>query len=761
MLNFVNNLFLKILFIFIVFFIFTTLHAETSKNIIIEGNDNIDNELIYSIIGNKIEDSSENNLNNIIKTLYSTGYFKNIEIENLEKNIILKIKENPSIRNVSFTGNKRFKKEEIFETFKLEDYFQTYNEYKIDKFINDFTNLYASFGYNVVKFEYEIMKEDSNSNFVDIQFNIDEGKISKINKIYFIDNITFDSDKLRSIIKSKQASLIRLFGSTNYKEYQIKNDLNSLINFYKQNGFRDIKIKYQSEFISSRNKFNIYFYIEEGTIYNFKEIKINQQNLSMSQELKDQLLVLSESIVSKIFKRSGIYNSDEIQRLEDDLSEFLYSTGNVFFDIKVLEKIEKSDIYILISINDIEPKYVNQINVAGNTRTKDKVIRREIPFAEGDAINNELIKKANRNLNKLGFFQKVNIKENSINDDIVDVEVEVEESSTGQFQVGVSLNSFDGATFISGLDEKNIMGDGRELNFTVNTSSENTKYIFGIVEPYIFNRDIDFIYDISYEDKDLSSSSSYELSKFDTRVGFQYGLTEDLDHSITLEYELTDYTITNDSTASDNVKKLAGNNADILLNNKLIYDQLDSFIRPTKGTYFTYGNTISPPTNDDNGYFKNSLDYRKYYRLTSNIFSIQTKLGNIISLQDKELPDNQKFSLGGRWLRGFDRRGAGPRNSRTSYVGGKNIIVTKIDAQRPLLKNSDNPVDLNLFLDAGTVFDNKTTPTFSDESIRASYGIGIKFYSIIGPIGFSWAFPIAKEDYDIEKMFTFSIGYLN
>ena len=147
--------------------------------------------------------------------------------------------------------------------------------------------------------------------------------------------------------------------------------------------------------------------------------------------------------------------------------------------------------------------------------------------------------------------------------------------------------------------------------------------------------------------------------------------------------------------------------------------------------------------------------------MNSNILSIQTKIGNIYSLQNTSIPTDEKFSLGGRWLRGFDIFGAGPRNSRTSYIGGNNLIVSKLDYHRPIFKNSDNPTDLNLFLDAGKVFDNKNTPTNSTESIRSSYGFGIKFYTPIGPIGFSWAYPISSEDYDIERMFIFSIGQLN
>ena len=182
---------------------------------------------------------------------------------------------------------------------------------------------------------------------------------------------------------------------------------------------------------------------------------------------------------------------------------------------------------------------------------------------------------------------------------------------------------------------------------------------------------------------------------------------------------------------------------------------------PTKGNHLEYINNIESPTSSTNGYFKNTIVLRKFLKIDKNIYSIQSKIGNIISINDNEITSDNKYSLGGRWLRGFDLYGAGPRKSRTSYIGGKNIIATKFDYNRPVLGTSDNPLDLNLFIDAGTIFDNKVDPTNSEESIRSSYGFGIKFYSPIGPIGLSWAFPISSESYDIERMFAFSIGNLN
>ena len=756
----INRIFL-IAIIFFSLISFNGVNSQTNKDIIIDGNENIDDEVIFSIIGNDLNDLEENDINIIIKKLFDTGNFKNVEVINEADKVIIKITENPIVNEINFIGNKRFKKEIIFEQFNKSDYFQNYNINKIYSFIDDLKKLYNSFGYNLIEITFEIAQNQSENNFIDLNFYIDEGSISKIDNIYFINSDNFNKRELLSVIKSKPKNFFRFFNNVNFKKYQIQNDLIRIKNHYNNNGFRNVSVDYKTEFIPKKNRFNIYFYLNEGIKYNFNQLSSDTSRMNLSQIQNEKVDLIINNFYSKKIKKNNHYNKSYLEEIKELITDYLYSEGQIFFDIDSLEKITENEIDILFRIQSSEPKYVNQINIYGNTRTNDKVIRREIVVAEGDAVNDNLISRSKRNINSLGIFKKATIKEKVIQDDKINLEVQLEEKSTGQFQIGVGFGTLEGATFTSGLSEKNFGGEGRQVDLTINTADKNTKYNFGIVEPYILNKKLNFIYGISYEDKDLSKSSSYDFSKFNTNTGFKYELIDDLNHTTTLEYSLKDYTITDSNTVADSIAKQSGNNADILFKNRFIYNKLNSFIRPTKGTYVSYVNGFSPVTNSDNGYLKNIITYKKYYNYDKNILSIQTKLGNIISLQNDEILTDDKFSLGGRWLRGFDSYGAGPRNSRTSYIGGNNIIVTKVDLQRPLLRNSDNPIDLNLFLDAGTVFDNKTKPTNSNESIRSSYGFGIKFYSPIGPVGFSWAFPIESESYDIERMFLFTIGNLN
>jgi len=752
----------KIILPFILYFIFLTqLFAQSEKPIVIKGNEFIDDEVIYSIIGKDVNENSADYINKIIKSLYDTGNFKKIEVIEKSNEIIIKITENSRINEVNLEGNKRFKKDVIFEQFDQKEYFQYVNEIKINQFIEELKKLYLSYGYNQIDIQYKIIKSLEENNTVDLDFYFSEGSISKINKIYFIGNISFDKRGLLAEIQSNENNILILFRNENYKEYQISNDLLFLKDFYKNNGFRDIEINYKSEYLNLKNKFNVYFYIDEGKQYYFDKFNLNVDTINISTSNRDELESIITNYYSSKIENDNIYNRSKLDKLESLISDFLFENGIIFFNIKILEKIIDSKVDILYKIESSQPKYVNKINIFGNSRTLDKVIRREVTFAEGDAINSDLIQSTQRNLDRLRIFRSVNIEEVNLDENFIDINIYVEEQSTGEFQVGLSFGTLEGATFVAGLKEKNISGLGREIEVTINTSPQNTKYNFGIIEPYFFNNQLNFIYGISFEENDYSSAASYNLNSFVTNTGFNYNLTDDLLHEITIEYRLKEYKITNADTVSSDIQNLAGNNADILLNNEFIFNQLNSFIRPTKGIYLNYENIISPPTNSDNGYIKNVLTYIKYYKYKRNILSIRSKIGNIYSLQNSEIATDDKFSLGGRWLRGFDAFGVGPRKSRTSYIGGKNLIVAKFDLNRPLNKNSINPIDLNLFSDIGTVFENKNTPTNAKESIRSSYGVGIKFYSPIGPIGLSWAFPITSESYDIKRMFLFSIGNLN
>ena len=749
---------LTLILIFVFFYSFTLSGVEEPQ-ITIKGNTNIDKEIILSLIKSNKNLSNEELVNTISKKLYETGNFENIKVEFTKSDIIIIVTENPKINKVNFKKNKRFNKEElqtIYDEIIITNYF---NPNLIDEYINELNSLYKSFGYNQIQIDYNktFLKD---SNFINIDFIISEGKISKINQVYFIGNNNFSKSELLNVIKMKPKRDILFFLRKNYKEFQANNDMLRIEKFYSNNGFRNIKVNIKKEYISKKNKFNLYFYIEEGIKYEFNKIELSNNLFDITDNQKDHIkIILNDYRESKI--KNNIYNQSHILNIKSQISDYLFYQGSKFFKISILEQVKNDKIDIRYDINPIKPKYVNIINIFGNTRTLDKVIRREIGFAEGDPINSDLLTSATQNLKRLNIFQNVEIKENFFDDEKSNIDIIIEETSTGEFSVGASFESLDGAVFVANLNENNIGGTGKSLSFNVNTSDRNTLYAFNVKEPYFNNSKMDFIYGLKYANYDYSDSSSYNLNSLISNIGVEYAIIDNLLHNVTLSYELEDYEITNASDVSSSILSSEGTNSTIKISNLFQYNKLNSFLRPTDGYLVSFNTILSPITNSTDGYIKNIITGKRYFKLNNNIVSVQSRLGNITSLQDDTIVENNKFSLGGRWLRGFDNYGAGPRNSRTSYVGGNNLFVSKIDFSRPIFNNTDNPIDLYFFTDFGTVFGNKSAPTYSDNKIRSSFGYGIKFYSIIGPIGFSWAFPISDESYDIKRSFLFSVGNLN
>jgi outer membrane protein insertion porin family len=295
----------------------------------------------------------------------------------------------------------------------------------------------------------------------------------------------------------------------------------------------------------------------------------------------------------------------------------------------------------------------------------------------------------------------------------------------------------------------------------VNTNKNNKEFVLSTSDKLFINNSVNHGYSVNYKENDFSKSQSYKLNTFSLDTSFNYKFSNYTYHTLAFGYSLKEYIVTDATSAPTNIKSSEGESISFNITNDFTRNTLNSFIKPSKGNFVSFVNFIETPSSSANGFVKNIITGKKYYSVNKNIFSAQGKLGNILSLNDSEILSDNKFSLGGKWLRGFDAFGAGPRNSRTSYIGGNNILALKLDFSKPISLNEQNPIYVNLFNDYGTVWGNKNAVTFSDQDLRVSYGFGINYYSPIGPIGFSWGFPLVDKDYDIKRMFLFSIGNIN
>ena len=740
----------------ILFLCFTNISFSNAANIgnieiKIIGNENLDKEFIESIIDTNTNLEDEELVNYIIKELFSTGYFESVDAIIIDKTLNITLNENPSINKIKFVGNERFKSDDLNKLIQdNSEEINIYNKSNVEKLKKILVQYYKAFGFNLIKIDQSIEKVSENQ--VNLFFNINEGEITKIGKINIIGNKEFSSRKIKSMIRSSETKFYKIIsGTSKYNENLIYLDEQMIEEFYKNKGFKNVKVKSSiSEFIKDKNQIILNYFIDEGIKFKISNIEIkfdtnlNTENVSISENLIDELEI----------KKNKTYHANKIYKSSERIYNHFQNQGLVFIDVESIETEEEDFVKLVFLITKIEEKYVSEIDINGNIRTKDKVIRREIELNEGDPYIPYKINKSKKNITNLQFFEKIDINTNQV-DDKVNIDVDIIEKPTGEFNIGATIDTFQGVAFLSSLKEKNIFGDGRYIALSFNTSNDNAGINLDVIEPYINNKKINLLYNLNFKNNDYLSSSGYKLSTQTIGIGSNYNLSEDISHSIKLDYTLDDYNSIR-STASDSIKKLGGKNVFFIISNRISKSSLDARFRPSEGQLLDWLNRLTI----DN-YILNKVSFDKYYNINKKIFSIRSEIGNISSFSSDDVPDGNKFSIGGRKLRGFDISGVGPRNSSTGYIGGNNLISTQIDYAIPLSESDNNILDFVTFLDAGTVFENKTKPTNSKESLRMSTGFGFNLNTPIGPLSLTYAIPIQSESYDKERKFVFSIGWVN
>ena len=749
---FYKNLRFKIFFL--IFILFLTKPLFSNEIIFeIQGNEFTDTDVILSILKDMPESPNKEYSDNIIKLLNESELFSDVQVKLNENKFFIIVKEYPNIDRIYFDNNERLKDEEL-KNFASELNLTKSNPTSINLFVTEITKVYQSFGYNNVNINFTEKKYENNT--VDLYFDIDEGQITKINKIIINSkNQTLDQE-VRQIINSKTKTIRNIFANNNFKPDIVERDKYIIANYYSNNGYVDVTVDYTIEYLKS-NRVNIYFNIEEGKLYSFSKIEINDNN----NILNKNVLKTVDNNIKLFLSENKTYSIDKINDLKKEITSIVIENGIDFFEINSFEKKESTKIDILFQILPIAPKYTNQINIIGNSRTFDNVIRRELEIVEGDAIYETQIQTIRDKLVSLNLFESVDIKQKFVDENKIDLIIEVEEKQTGTFNAGVSFGTLDGFAIVTGLRERNFYGTGRSLDILLNTSEDRNQFKFITTDRLSYENDADISYIINYKQDDFSNASSYKLDTFSSGIGISYKLNKNLFHNIELEYALKDYKITNSSTVSNTILNSSGSNISYLIKNNFRYSTLNPGFVSKTGNYFNYLNTFETPTSSNNGFIKNTINLKKFFNNNNSIYSIQGKFGNILSLSNNSILTDDKFALGGRWLRGFDNFGVGPRNSRSSYVGGNNIAAIKLDYSYEITRQSNFPFYLNFFNDYGLIWYNKTKPSKNDNSLRSSVGLGIRYYSPVGPIGFSWGFPIMDEEYDIKRMFLFSIGNLD
>ena len=587
-----------------------------SNEILIEinGNNFTDRDVIISLIKNKPTSISQEYSDYLIKTLNNSMLFESVTVTIDKNKYLINIKEFPSINKIYFRNNERFDDEELLDVSKELNLINL-NPNNINMFISELAKVYESFGYNNIDINYS-KKIFKDTNTADIYFEINEGDITKIKNIFFEGNKSVDSEILKSLIKSKTKSLINIFANNNFKKFTVIDDTRKIKNYYINSGFKEIKIDYLVEYLKA-NQVNIYFKINKGDLFTINEINILDQQNILNQNQMSNL----KDIVSSSLDKSKNYSIDTINNISAEISDTLIADGLEFFEIQISEIEENQLINFDFNIIQVEPKYTYQINIYGNTRTFDRVIRRELEISEGDAIYKSHIDRIQKKIRSLRLFDSVEIKEKIVDDKLVNLEIYVEEKQTGTVNAGVSFGSLDGVGVVLGLNERNFYGTGRAVKAILNTTQDKTQFTFETTDRLPFEEKVNITYRSSFKQEDFSVSKSYKLDTFFTGVGLSYKINPKLRHSIDLDYLIKNYKISDSSSVSPIIGKSSGENISFVLVNNFTLNKLNSILIPKNGTYFSYINFIETPSSSNNGLFKNIITYKKYKKIIK-IFSL-------------------------------------------------------------------------------------------------------------------------------------------
>ena len=724
--------------------------SETIKNVVIKGNERISNETILVFSGfNTGDNLNINNLNNILKDLYSTNFFSDVKVS-FDKNILnIIVKENPIIQTIFIEGIKKKNiKEEIFNLLSLKEK-SSYVKSLVEIDANLIKNLLKQSGFYFVELTTELKK--NNNNTVDIIYNVDLGEKANIKKIIFTGDKKIKDRKLRNIITSEESQIWKFLSSKQYLDKQrIELDVRLLTSYYKNHGFYNAKISsFSAEFLDTNN-FNLNFNIEAGEKFFF-----NNLNLILPANYKKTNFQSIQNFMNEL--KGEPYSLNKIDDILAEIDEIALSKQYEFISANIDEVIV-SDSSLDFNIQIVETKkfYVERINVYGNSITQEHFIRNSFLVDEGDAFNEILHNKTINKLKSKGIFKTVNTEIIAgSNDSQKIINIEVEEKPTGEISAGAGLGT-SGASLGFSVRENNYMGKGHKLKSSLNVSKSTMRGAFDLTVP-----------NFRYSDKALtasvSSTVSDNLTDFgykSTKTGFSAGTIYEQYEDINFSPKLSTYveSLETNKLASKNFKKQEGSYLDVSFEYGIDYDKRNQSFQPSDGFRSSFIQSV--PLVSDSYSLTNGYTFTSYHEMLNEMigsFSIYTKMIN--SMSDKDVRVSERLSLPGNRLRGFEVGKIGPIDNGGDYIGGNYATTLNLSTTLPSVLPSLQNIDFKLFFDAANVWGVDYSDAInSSNAIRSSTGVGVDWFTPIGPLSFSLSQAITKKSSDKTESFRFNLG---
>lgn len=736
-----------------------TAPAPVVQTIEVTGVQRLEAETVISYLAiRKGEQAGAAQLNDSVKALFATGLFADVNLRMAGNTLQVKVEENPVVNQVLFEGNSEVKTEDLTKEVQIKPRL-VYTLPRVQRDVQRLLDVYRRSGRFAATVEPKLVRQPQNR--VDIIFEINEGERTGIQSINFIGNEHYSVGTLRGVINTRESAWWRFFSSADfYDPDRINYDRDLLRKFYLNEGYVDFRVlAANAELTPDKENFFITFNVDEGVRYKFGTVKIVSDIKGLdSTPYAEQLTTLS----------GEWYNASEVERSIDRLTTAIDRLRFTFAEVTpdIDRQKDSAVINITYRIHEGPHIFVSRIDVEGNTRTMDKVVRREMALAEGDAFNKAKLERSEQRIRDLGFFEDVKVTpvEGGQPDQSV-VKVAVKEKATGELSFGAGYSTTDGPLGDFSIRERNFMGKGQDVRFGATVSGRTQQYDISFTEPYLFDRDLAGGVDLFRTTTNNQDSSSFDETNtgFSLRLG--YPLSEQLRQRLNYTFQNTDISSV-PSDASRFIREQQGVSNTSMIGHELTYDARDSRLNPTSGFVIRMNNDLAG-LGGNVRYIRNRLKATEYIKLADEwIVALEGEGGHMVGLGQKvRIAD--RFFLGGDSLRGFKFSGVGPRDltngASQDALGGNHFVRGTAELTLPSGLPDEVGIKFHVFADAGTLGGTELSPTPGedlrrDDSIRVSVGIGATWQSPFGPIRLDLAQPLRKESYDQTEKFRFNFG---
>jgi outer membrane protein insertion porin family len=727
--------------------------GDAIREIVVEGAQRIEPDTVRSYLLVRAGDLFDTQrIDRSLKSLFATGLFADVRIRRSRDALIVVVVENPVINRIAFEGNRRVGD----ETFEQEVSLKArviYNRSKVQNDVNRILTIYRAHGRFGATVEPKVIQLGQNR--VDLVFEVSEGELTEVERIRFVGNRAFSDSRLREIIRTKETRWYRIFSADDkYDPDRLTLDRELLRQFYLNNGYADFRVNSAiAELTPDRADFFITITIEEGSRYAFGDTLIEARLRDLDSTDVEEAIEI---------ERGDWYDANKVDETVDALSAAVGTLGYAFVDIRARTKRNREEriIDVTFEVNEGPRSFVERIDIEGNVRTVDEVIRREFRIVEGDAFNASKLRRSIQRVQDLNYFEKVAMDQVPGSDaDKVIIKAAVEEKSTGSFSVGAGYSSTYGPLGDIGLRERNLLGRGQDIKLSLTIAAKKSEIDLSFTEPYFLGREVSAGFDIFRTQTDLQDTRSHDFEEVGLALRSGYPITEALSQGWTYGFKQTEITDV-DVSASQLIKDQSGSELLSQVSHVLTYDRRDSRVRPTDGYFVRLNNDVAG-LGGSVRHLRNAVTAGTFYTLADQwILSVTGTAGHIIGLGEDAL-FSQRFFIGGDDLRGFANNGVGPRDKSTDdALGGEWAYTGTVEVSFPIGLPTELGVSGRAFTDVGS--SGKIEPTTGDVddtgSVRASIGTGVTWTSPVGIIGLDFGVPVLKENFDETELVRVNFG---